>query len=116
MLAKNRRISRKEFPYILSKGKKYDSNHLFLYMTPIHSNGANKSSKFSFSISKKVRPSAVERNKYRRRGYSIVSNHIEEVKPGYFYFFSFKKGSVPMKFSVLEKEITELLSVPRMIK
>lgn len=67
-------------------------------------------SRFSFSVSKKVCPGAAKRNKYRRRGYSIISRYMKKINQGYFCFFSFKKGSVPAEFSVLEKEIKELLS------
>ena len=110
MLPKKRRISRKEFPDIISKGKRYNSAHLLLHVIQLNSNGANLPSKFSFSISKKVSKKAVQRNKNRRRGYSIVGNAIEKIKPGFLFFFTFKKGSGLVSFNVLEKEITELLS------
>lgn len=110
MLPKKRRIERKFFPSILTKGKRYNSPHLFMYASRINSSDSALPSRFSFSVSKKVAKKAVDRNKYRRRGYSIIARHISKVKSGYLIALSFKKGIVPQKFSDLEKEILELLS------
>lgn len=66
-------------------------------------------SRFSFSVSKKVFKRAVDRNKYRRRGYGVISRNIKSIKPGFFYFFSFKKIDKKILFSDLEKEIINLL-------
>ncbi len=74
-----------------------------------------KSTKFSFSISKKNSKSSVERNKLRRWGYSVITKHIKEIKPGFLCFFSFKKGSVKTEFQSLENEILGLLSVSGVI-
>ena len=106
MLPKNRRIKKKEFTNILNNGKRYNSQNLLLYLLK-----TNKSepSKFSFSISKKICKNAVDRNKYRRRGYSIVTLNMKNIQPGYLCFFSFKKGSNKPAFNALEKEITQLL-------
>ena len=109
MLPKKRRISRLEFANILSKGKRYNSPHLLLYIAN-NSRENHKNSVFSFSISKKVCPSAVDRNKYRRQGYSVVGKHLKLTKPGFSCFFSFKRGIQGLTFVVLEKEILELLS------
>ena len=76
----------------------------------------NSDSRFSFSVSKKVASKAVDRNKYRRRGYSVIRNNINKIKSGFFSAFSFKKGEGPIKFSELEKEILGLLSSAGMLK
>lgn len=115
MLPKNRRISKKYFPLILSKSKRHNSTHLILYLSPIDSGQKEEQSRFSFSISKKVCPKAVERNKYRRRGYAIISKHLAKIGDGHFYFFSFKKFSSQPTFSILEKEIKELLNTSLML-
>src|SRR3989338_9997717 len=104
MLPKKRRISRKEFPYILKNGKRYNSPSLLLYVAPADRDGS-KESKFSFSVSKKVCSKAVDRNKLRRWGYSVVSDNLKQIGFGYFCFFSFKKTLKPNSFSVLEKEV-----------
>lgn len=110
MLPKKRRIERKEFSPILTTGKRYNSPHLLLYVAKIGDNNKNKETKFSFSVSKKVCKNAVDRNKYRRQGYSVISKNIKQIKPGYLCSFSFKKGRGSIDFSTLEKEIVQLLS------
>src|SRR5690242_1182263 len=108
MLPKRRRISRKEFPTILSHGKRYNSPFLLLYIAKRDQENMPKNmaenSLFAFSASKKVSKTAVGRNKLRRQGYSIVQKHLTEIKPGYFLFFSFKKAGIgPQSFAVLEQ-------------
>jgi len=106
MLSKNNRIERKDFPYILKNGKRFNSPIFLLYVAK---NNESKS-KFAFSVSKKVLKTAVERNKYRRRGYSVIKNKLKLIKTGYFFFFSFKKGIGKPKHSTIEEDINSLLS------
>jgi ribonuclease P protein component len=112
MLPKNRRIKRSEFQHILSHGKRYYSPHLILYI-------ANKTkplpSQFSFSVSKKVKNKATDRNTYRRQGYAVIQKTISRIKPGYFFTFSFKKSGEKLTFSILEKEIVSLLEASGMV-
>jgi ribonuclease P protein component len=107
MLPKNKRIPRKEFSYILKNGKRLNSPHFLLYIAKSHKD--TDLSRFSFSISKKILKNAVDRNKHRRRGYAAVKNMIDSVKSSYFFFFSYKKGAYPLKFSIIESEIRNLL-------
>ena len=106
MLPKKRRIPKKEFPFILKNGKRLNSPHLLIYLAK---NKDDAPSRFSFSISKKICKNAVDRNKYRRQGYSIISKNLNQTKTGYFCFFLFKKGKYPIQFSELNDEITSLL-------
>ena len=106
MLPKKRRIPRELFPRILSESKHYNSQNLFLYSIRINQ---SLPSRFSFSISKKICKNAVDRNKYRRRGYSIINHHIKQIEQGYLCFFSFKKGSGKTTFKILEEQIIYLL-------
>lgn len=108
MLPKKRRIQRSMFTEILSKGRRVNSPHLLLYIFPIKE---SLPSHFAFSISKKICKKAVDRNKYRRQGYSIISKHITEVVPGFLFFFSFKRGLYPISFDDLEKEILSILQI-----
>ena len=106
MLPKKRRIERSLFSFVLAEGKKYHSNSLILNVVV-----NNKiPTKFSFSVSKKILKKAIDRNKYRRRGYSIINKHIKRVKTGYVCFFVFKKESTTVSFDNLEKEIVYLLT------
>jgi ribonuclease P protein component len=106
MLPKNERIQRKNFSQILLENKTYNSPNLLLHITP----NPDKNSKFSFSVSKKICPNAVDRNKLRRRGYSIILKNKNIIKSGSFCFFSFKKTKRTPTFATLEKEIVGLLS------
>ena len=113
MLSKANRISKEHFPYILRSGKRYNSPNLSLYLAPIADD--KNQVRFSFSISKKVSPLAVNRNKYRRWGYSAIAGGLKIIKPGYFYFFSFKKPKNKVSFWVLNEEIQELLRASNML-
>ena len=110
MLPKKRRIEKREFRHIISRGKKLNGDNLLLYIAKIETDYELKDSRFSFSVSKKVTKGAVDRNRLRRVGYSVIEKSIERIKKGYFLFFVFKKNTVNVKFDVLEKEILKLLS------
>lgn len=107
MLPKNSRISRKEIEVLLKSGRRYHSPNLQLYSLTKDI----KNSKFSFSVSKKVCKNAVDRNKYRRRGYSVIGKHKSLIKSGFYCLFIFKKNSKSITFESIETEILELLSV-----
>jgi len=106
MLPKKRRIQRSSFSNIFSRGKRHNSTNLLLYVA---TSDKNEPSRFSFSVSKKVNKKAVDRNKLRRRGYSVVSRYLDKIKPNFLCLFSFKLGSGKIKFNELEKEIYSLL-------
>lgn len=114
MLPKNRRIERKFFNQTTNSGKRYNSESLVLYVTKISQENGTSPSRFAFSASKKISKLAVDRNKLRRRGYSVILRIINRIKPGYFCFFSYKKG-YNTDFKMLEDEIVGLLSSMGMI-
>jgi ribonuclease P protein component len=107
MLPSTRRIRRSEFPYIISNGKRLNSPHFLLYLAPLPSQ--KSPSKAAFSISKKIAPSAAQRNLYRRRGYAALATHLPRLALGHFCFFSYKKGSYPVSFADIAAEVTDLL-------
>lgn len=115
MLPKTRRIERKQFTKILTQGKRYNSKSFTLYLSKIDPNSIKTPSKVAFSVSKKVLKTAVGRNKQRRRGYSIVSGHINQINPGYLLFFAYKKD-FEKDYSKLKQEIYTLLSTSLMIR
>jgi ribonuclease P protein component len=102
MLSRSKRIPRKEFEHIIRNGRRYFSDHFVLYAekTPLKDH-----SFFSFSVSKKIFKRAVDRNLYRRRGYSVANKFFKNIKPGYFLFFSYKKGGHEQKLNISQKEI-----------
>lgn len=112
MLPKNRRIQKKLFSNTVLLGRRFNSPHFLAYITEIDK---SKQSLFSFSVSKKVCKSAVDRNRLRRQGYSIISNYLKEVLPGFTCFFSFKKGSSSIKFEEMQTEIKSILKSANVI-
>lgn len=112
MLPKTRRIQRKDFSKVLSLGKRYNTPNLLVYVLPV---SEQSGSRFAFSVSKKVCPKAVDRNRLRRRGYSVVGKYIQKVNPGFLCLFSFKKGSGSITFKTLEKEVADLLGDSRVV-
>lgn len=110
MLPKTWRVSKKEFAEILSKGKRYNSPHFLLYCIE-DTKAGSKNSRFAFSVSKKVGKTAVQRNRLRRQGYSVIQRAQKDVSSGKVLFFSFKKGSESLKFESIDREIRELLYV-----
>lgn len=109
MLPKNRRIERKEFPTIITSGKRLNSDSFLLYISPLKETNSKSPSKIAFSASKKVEKLAVKRNKLRRWGYSIIRKHLKHVKDGFYMFFVYKKD-YNKQSEGLEKEILGLLS------
>jgi len=114
MLPKNRRIARKDFLYVLQNGKRWNSPILLLNIAKMSKDGIN--SQFAFSVSKKVAKLAVDRNKLRRRGYSIIEKKIDGIKTGYFFLFSYKKGAEKLKYQKIEEEVVRLLESSFMLK
>lgn len=115
MLPKERRVPREEFSHILASGVRFNSPKLLLYITK-SKNTANNKTRIAFSVSKKVCPKAVDRNRYRRIGYASVSPIIGGLQNGYLLFFSYKKGSVPTTLKVIQNEVSGLLSVSNVLK
>ncbi|MFZ2522018.1 MAG: ribonuclease P protein component [Minisyncoccia bacterium] len=105
MLPKKNRVSKMEFGEIFKGGKRYNSEHFLLYLAK----NKDKLQKFSFSVSKKVCPKAVQRNKLRRRGYSAISKIVKSMIDGNSGLFVIKKNFSKMSFKALEEEITSLL-------
>ncbi len=116
MLPKERRVPRENFSYILSTGSRFNSPHLLLYVAKYPQDMARNKSRIAFSVSKKVCSKASDRNRYRRIGYSAVSLALSRIKDGYFLFFSYKKGSVPIDFKKIQNEVVGLLSSSSVIE
>ncbi len=107
MLPKKRRIQRKEFENILKYGQRFNSSHLGIFL--VKQELKESLSRFAVSVPKKVFKLATDRNKFRRRGYSVI-HKLEKVFPtGFMCLLAFKKGSEKLRFDELESELTKLL-------
>lgn len=76
MLPKSERLIKSEFNQVFSKGKIYSSPTLLIKVLEKDSS----KSKFSVSVSKKVAPKAVVRNKIRRAVYRAIAKIIKNIK------------------------------------
>lgn len=65
--------------------------------------------KFAVSISKKIAPTAVLRNRTRRRVYSVLRVFAPQVKKGFLVAFVAKKGGERLNYEPLAVEIENLL-------
>lgn len=106
MLPRKRRVHKEEFGEVLKKGLSFHSVHFSLRGTK---KDEVSPSKFSFVVSKKVAPRAVDRNLLRRQATSVLEKHLLGMKKGISVVFSFKMGSRGLPFGQIETEITTLL-------
>ncbi len=114
MIPKSRKIQRVEFPQNFHNGYKYHSPAIFLLVTKQRCE--NLKTKYSFIISKKVLKSATKRIFLKRIGYNIIKNIINDIKPGFFCIFYFKKGSDKLRYDDIRIEIIKLLKKADILK
>lgn len=100
MLPRSLRIGTSLFSEITEKGR--FSNGKFFLFRFVKSEGK---SRFSVTVSKKVSKSAVDRNKIRRRVYSLLRKHISNIKDGYRIVISVKSGTDKIDIKDLNKEL-----------
>ncbi|MFO0718600.1 MAG: ribonuclease P protein component [Candidatus Paceibacterota bacterium] len=109
MLPKNKRISKDSFKSILLKGTLYHSENCTLRILPSEKEG------FAVLISKKVAKSAVDRNRMRRRVYSVVRDLLPNIKTTSKNLISLKTGAKKLSFDLQKEEITKLFKKARLI-
>ncbi len=95
----------------LLNGTKIFKNDLFV-LKFIFKN--SKSSRFCFSISKKVAKNAVTRNKMRRVGYRLLKKYIPKIQSNTVNFFSFRK--IPENNEEIIKNLESILKKSKLIK
>lgn len=108
MLSRKNRVSRELFPFLLKKGKKYVSAHIFLRVARLEEKQVLHT-RFSFVVSAKVAKRAVDRNRLRRRGYEIVGKDVDNFKNGFIAVFFYTKGASTTSKNELLNEINTLL-------
>ena len=105
MLSRKNRIPRSDFKSF-GRSVIFHSPTLFL---SLYKKQNQSVSQFSFSCSKKVSKSAVQRNMLRRRGYASIAKMLERIQSGYYFVFSFKKGAEKLSSNDIYTEIDSLL-------
>ncbi len=113
MLPHKRRIGKEYFEEIGARGVSFHGKFLSLRVLKA---GEDKQSKFSFAVSKKVSNKAVDRNLLKRRGYSVVGEVLDSVRPSFLATFSIKKGAEALSFSEFREEMLFLLKKAGVLK
>jgi ribonuclease P protein component len=105
MLPRNQRIPKAAAREVFMRGNTFSFPYFLLKILP----SDQKESRFAVSVSKKIAPTAVLRNRTRRRVYSVLRNYIIRTKAGFNVAFVAKKGADNLKGEVLVKEIETAL-------
>ena len=112
MLPRKQRIPKALSREVFARGAGVSSAN-FLIKTASSPDSPGSPTRFAVSISKKVAPTAVARNRARRRVYSairdIISARLFTLKNGLLVAITVKKGGENLGFKEIEKEITSLL-------
>lgn len=94
------------FPLLL-KGAKVFKNNLFL-LRLVYNQEKGQSSRFCFSVSKKISKKAVIRNKIRRAGYRLLKPLLPSIKSNTLIIFSFIR--IPKDDQDIIKNLTHILN------
>lgn len=105
MLPKKQRVSRKLFEAVFRSAATISSSFFVLKVKEA------SESKFAFSVSAKICPKAVDRNKLRRRGYAAARNLLPQIKTPTIFLFIAKKGAEKLSFQKLQEEIKRVLHI-----
>lgn len=108
MLKKAHRISNQRLLLKLSKqGRTYQTSWFVFKFLP----ALTSISQFALSISKKVAPKAVERNKLRRQLYESLRHHLSPIHKSVVCLIFTKKG-LPQKreFAHIEAQVKQFLN------
>ncbi len=101
MFPKKKRVTKKLFDEIIKKGSTFSGYFFnFRYIN-------NKDlPRYAFVVPKKISKKAVERNKLKRRGYSIIREYPILNSMGVFFY---KKNGVKASFLDIKNDIVSIL-------
>jgi ribonuclease P protein component len=105
MIPKKNRISKGFFEEINKNGKGLSSPFLSIK----YLKNGQKISLFATVVSKKVSKISPKRNLVKRRVNSVVNNHKNAIKPGFFVVFYIKPGALDRSFDQIKQETLDLL-------
>jgi len=111
MLPRKQRISKALARDVFIRGNNASSAHFLLKTLP----SPGSDTRFAVSVSKKVAPNAVDRNRTRRRVYSVIRPLTLHVRSGFLVGVSVKKGGDKISFELVTKEVRELLVRSRIL-
>jgi ribonuclease P protein component len=108
VLPRGKRLTRKQFPYVATKGKVFHTAFFSFRVAKLDIDA--KKALFSCVISKKIATKAVTRNTLKRRIMASVQGFLKE-KPEFSHSVIIypKKGAVDLQFKTLNQEISSFL-------
>ena len=112
MLPKHSRLTKETIETYLLKARRVTTSCFFVVYTQVPD---AKTPQISISCSKKVAPTAVLRNKLRRRGYAIVAPLIPLLSPTTAILISYSKPETKASIADLRIELTDCLKKARLI-
>jgi ribonuclease P protein component len=111
MISRSKRLTTQLFKEIIQKGTAFHGQ--FFIVRCLNTQGL---SRFGVSVPKKVSKTAVERNKARRRVYSIIKKYQERLVSGKNAVFIMKVGSEKISFAELSNEIEKIFVKSGLLK
>ncbi len=113
MIPKKNRISRVLFTETMKNGVSFSCGLIRAKALVLQGQNAKNECLFSFVAPKSVAKLAVDRNKLRRQGYSVIQNsqYLQGnfTKKPFSLAFFYSKGSKNMKYEEIESSVNEIL-------
>lgn len=103
---------KRDFDFIFKKGKSFSTP--ILRLSYLKNNLGQ--SHFAVVVSTKISKKATQRNKIKRRLYSLIRTNLNQIKSGYNLIFIVKPEILKKKFSDLEKFFLKTLDKLGLLK
>jgi ribonuclease P protein component len=89
---------------VFTRGLNSSTSHFLIKTLPSPA-GPNTHTLFAVSISKKIAPTAVLRNRTRRRVYAVIRDLMSRVRSGLLVGIAVKKGGEKIPYATIAAEI-----------
>ena len=115
MLPRSKRLTTALFTEVMTQGKILHSPFFTIRLMKTATTSL-KETRFSVVVSKKIVKTAVERNKIRRRVYSIVRASIGKISPGFHIVLLAKQPLLKAKIQDIATDLSTLFVKSGLIK
>lgn len=113
MLPKHSRLTKQQIEKHLIQARRLKTSRFLVLYTRIPQLGRPQ---VSFTVSKKVAPRAVLRNKLRRRGYEAVKTLIPKLSTGVLALVSYTKADSTSPIPELREEVFEAFKSAKLLQ
>lgn len=113
MLPKHSRLTKETIERHLIRARRIKTSRFLVLYTSIPGVTATQ---ISFTVSKKVAPRAVLRNKLRRRGYSAARPLIPRLSPGVAMLVSYVSADTKVSIAELTQELQDIFLKIRVLQ